>query len=81
MFCPNLLLAKAPRSKVMALSLISAAKETTALFPLPSVDLVMVIEPSLALRPSEVTLMLVSSLGLEAPSDDELLFFACCDFS
>lgn len=45
MFWPNLLFAKALRSRVALSSLMSATKETTASEPLPVVLEVMVIEP------------------------------------
>ena len=50
MFWPNLLLAKALRSRVALSSLMSATKETIASEPLPVVLEVMVIDPSLAVR-------------------------------
>ena len=76
MFWPNLLLAKALRSRVALSSLMSATKETTASEPLPVVVEVMVIEPSLAVRLWPLTFTPVSSLGL-AVAEPEALAFAC----
>ena len=74
MFWPNLLFAKALRSRVALSSLMSATKETTAAEPLPVVVEVMVIEPSLAVRLWPSIFTPVSSLGLAVAEPDAEAF-------
>ena len=75
MFWPNLLFAKALRSRVALSSLMSATKETTASEPLPVVVVeVMVIEPSLAVRLWPSIFTPVSSLGLAVAEPDAEAF-------
>ena len=74
MFWPNLLFAKALRSRVALSSLMSATKETTASEPLPVVVEVMVIEPSLAVRLWPSIFTPVSSLGLAVAEPDAEAF-------